>query len=619
MTTLGEAFIEVHADTKPFARELGPKLKTILDVVGTKGKVQARSAGKKITEGLDEGIAKRFPILGTRFKTLGNFIDKLRDRIDKKGGLRDAFEKLSKGNFILTRLFGEFALGVGKAVKVVGRLGKGMFSLLSGIDLVMQGVAGLAIEGFKTLIGVGGDFARVQSTLALGFTKIGTALAAAAAEAIAAAPAVAALVAVIAALGAALAVLFFVLATIIAPFATLVNLLLGLPAVITLVLSVLFPLILALKDLDKVFKALNEKDPKKFAEDLKALPPVMRELVAALKPFKKRWDELVTTIQTAFFGPIFAKLGPAMDQVLRTLMVGGSAVASALGEVIANVLSLLADPKFAVMIQDFMLTLADFIRANAPMLKELIAAFGAAAQAALPIVLELLNKFGGFLLQFAAWIMGAITDGSFEKWLNDGIDALKTIWNLVKALIGLFSALFSKLKGDGKDFLNIITEAINNFTNWVKSPEGQHALENMGKLAKIIAEGLKIALGIVIHIAERISHVVDAINWINNHTGNPLGKVGKIVGGLAGYSGGGVVPRDQVAMVHKGEPILDPANPVAKNRAILSSAGMLDVLEPQATVVNVFIGNEQLDARTDYRIAQSNRRTARALATGPRS
>lgn len=618
MATLGEAFIEVHADTKPFARALGPQLKAILEAIGDKGKKQATVAGKKISEGLDEGIASRFPILKRRFKGLATWIDDLRDRVDKQGGLRQAFERLAKGNFILTRLFGSLALKIGGAAKRVGGLAKGMFNLLQGIELVFQGVIGLTIEGFKAFIGVGGDMARVQSTLALGFTKIGTALAAAAAELVAAAPAVAAMIVVVAALGAALGALFLAATVALAPFAMLLNLFLAAPAILGAILAILGPLIFAFKDLDLVFKALNEKDPKKFAEDLKKLSPVMRELLGILRPFKTRFDQLRDTIQKAFFEPIFKQLGPAIDQLLSTLLVGMSAVASALGEVFAEILKVFRDPEFNGMLTSFMLSLADFLRANAPAIGQLFKALGMMAQAALPVVEKLLDKFGGFIGEFAAWIMGAITDGRFEQWLNDGISALETIWGLVKALINLFWTLFSNLKSGGKDFLKIITDAINKFTDWVKSPEGQHALENMVKLAKLIAEAFKVALDWVISMVNKLSKVIDAIEWINDHTGNPLGFVGKGIAKLAKFSGGGVVPHDQVAMVHKGEPILDPANSTTKNRSILQEAGMLDVLEPQGAVVNVYIGSEQLDTRIDKRIGRSNNINARAILAGPR-
>lgn len=618
MTTLGEAFIEVHADCRPFARELAECLNIALDLVGKKGEKQGREAGRKVSDGLDNGISDKFPILRRRFTTIGGWIDNLRDRIDKQGGLTAAFTRLSKGNFILTRLFGQFSLGVIGAAKAVGRLAKGALTLVHGLDLVIQGVVGLAVEGFKTFIGIGGDLARVQSTLALGFTKIGTALAAAAAELVAAAPAVAAMIVVVAALAAVIGVLFLALMVALAPFAGLINLLLLLPGAILSALVVIGPLILAFKDLGDAFKVLFEKDPKKFAEGLKALPPVMRQIVGILRPFRTRFEQLRDTVQKAFFEPILKRLGPALDQVLSTLLVGFSAIASALGEVVAQVLKLFSDPAFNGMLTEFMLNLADFIRANAGLLASLLNSLMQAASASLPVLLLLIQKFNDFLLAFGNWIMGAITDGRFKSWLDTGIAALTSIWGLVKALILLFAALFGRLQTGGRDFLAILTQAINKFTAWVKSPEGQHSLENMVKLAKLIASAFEVALGFIIQMVNKISWIVDKVNWINNHTGNPLGALGKAAKFLGGFSGGGIVPGDGIAMVHNNEAILDPANSPTRNRGILAEAGMLDLLEPQAPVVNVFIGNEQLDARTDFRIARSNRATATALRTGPR-
>ena len=244
--------------------------------------------------------------------------------------------------------------------------------------------------------------------------------------------------------------------------------------------------------------------------------------------------------------------------------------------------------------------------------------------AALPIVLELLDKFGGFLLKFAEWILGAITDGRFETWLREGISALGVIWNLVKALIGLFTTLFVILNEDGKDFLRTITNAINKFTEWAKSPNGRAALEAMGKAAKLIASALAGALRYVQDILTVVGAIYSMwkkIKQISGGYGQSIGSAaasaGQVVGGM--YAGGGVVPQDQIAFVHKGEPILDPANSVAENRQILADAGMLGVLSPEGgTVVNVYIGTERLDERIDYRVAANNRVQARSLTTGPR-
>lgn len=55
---LGKAFIEVHADTKPFARELGRDLDKIVKASSKDIKVSARKVGTSISEGVSDGVKK---------------------------------------------------------------------------------------------------------------------------------------------------------------------------------------------------------------------------------------------------------------------------------------------------------------------------------------------------------------------------------------------------------------------------------------------------------------------------------------------------------------------------------------------------------------------------------
>jgi len=55
---LGKAFIEVHADTKPFARELASELNKIIRASEKSVKVSSENVGKKINDGIGDGIKK---------------------------------------------------------------------------------------------------------------------------------------------------------------------------------------------------------------------------------------------------------------------------------------------------------------------------------------------------------------------------------------------------------------------------------------------------------------------------------------------------------------------------------------------------------------------------------
>jgi len=624
MTTLGEAWIEVHADTKPFAKELAAKLKMILAEVDKVAKAQAPKIGESIGDGVKKGFGKKEPEVRGIFRKFGNFLSNEGNRWERN--LRETFTKMARGNFILTRVFGQAALAIGGATKRIFAFAKGLFNLGRGAAEVAMGIGQALVVGMQALFGVTGDAARAASTLSAGFARVGAALAAAAAEAVAAAPAIAAVAAAVFITAGAVTILAMILVTVAAPFAALIDLALALPAALTFLIAVIAPLIIAFKDLNEVMGLVFEKDPDRLKKGLAKLSPTMRGLVALLRGFSGEFKGLVDHIQHGFFEPIMHELGPALKALLPVLTGNLARIAADMGAMVASILHLVASRPVVEAMASMMGQIADFLERNSGVLVQVFAALGAAAQAALPIVLELLDKFSGFLTQFATWIMGAITDGSFERWLRTGIASLQSIWNLVKALIGLFATMFAKLNGDGRDFLKIITDAINRFTKWLRSPDGQTALENIGRLAKVAASAFAGALVTVQAILSVMNKIVKAWDWLSRHHLVPALPGSSSAGGwlsnVAGtiqnsFSGGGVVPEDQIAMVHAGEPILDPSNSVARNRSILADAGMLDVLST-ATTVNVYIGSERLTERIDYQIAQNNRGNARALASGPR-
>lgn len=62
---LGKAFIEVHADTKPFARELGREIARIIKVVeNTSARKAGESFGTKLSDGIGDGIRKNRKKIG---------------------------------------------------------------------------------------------------------------------------------------------------------------------------------------------------------------------------------------------------------------------------------------------------------------------------------------------------------------------------------------------------------------------------------------------------------------------------------------------------------------------------------------------------------------------------
>lgn len=616
MTTLGEAFIEVHADTKAFDRELAPKLKAALAAAGAKLEPDAVKLGKKTSVKISEGVDKNNSWLRRSFRKIGVIMAGEGNSWSKM--FKGPFERMAKGNFILTRMFGQTAVAVGGATVRLARFAAASTKLAASVAVLGAEVLELSLVGIKMLAGFGGDATKSVSAVANAFVQVGVSAAALIPQIIGMAINIAALAAAVVLLEIALGALVAILTVALAPFATLVGFLVLIPSLVTGAVVTILPLVIALHGVSDAMAALAEKDPKKFAEKLKALPPVMQQLVRTIKPVMPLLKALRDSVQTAFLGPILTQLGPFLKAVLPTLSVGFTAIAQALGNIVLNIMRVVSSREALDGMAFIMGQVAQFLDTNAAVIGQLIAAFGRTAVAMLPTLLQLFTTFSGFMSDFAKWIEGAITDGRFQKWLDTAIASAKSIWNLILALINLLKEMFSQTDEGGRKFLDKVTAAINKFTEWLKSPQGRKALENAVGLANAFATAFGFALSSLRMSLEVVNKIVDAIKWIRN---NPIGKFVShgVQDLIPGFSGGGVVPRDEVAMVHRGEPILDPANSVARNRAILADAGMLDVLSQQGnTVVNVFLGTERLEARIDYRIAKSNQVMARTLSTGPR-
>lgn len=90
---------------------------------------------------------------------------------------------------------------------------------------------------------------------------------------------------------------------------------------------------------------------------------------------------------------------------------------------------------------------------------------------------------------------------------------------------------------------------------------------------------------------------------------------------IPGYADGGIIDKQQVAVVGEGNrrevvlPLTDPR----RTRELAQQSGLMNVLGGDgASMVIVYIGNEQLDSRM-YRVANRNSKDqARLMTQGPR-
>jgi hypothetical protein len=166
---LGKAFIEVHADTKPFARELASELDKIIRASEKTVRVSARNVGKTVTDGIGDGVKKNSNQLGktiTKAVTSGfgsdlgrkfteGIINSLDDGLsglpaEVKVALGAALVAISP--FIGAAVSGLVSAAVGAAFAGLGVLIASQFEIVQGQWTALLG----ELRGFFT--GIGGVF-----------------------------------------------------------------------------------------------------------------------------------------------------------------------------------------------------------------------------------------------------------------------------------------------------------------------------------------------------------------------------------------------------------------------------------------------------------------------------
>lgn len=158
---LGKAFIEVHADTRPFARELGRELDKIVKAADKEVKMSARKVGETISKETGEGVKK----------------DSKRLRRDIESGLgglaESAFGRFTKG---IIDTIDDGISGLPDEIKIV------LGAALIAVAPIILGFAAALVSSITAAIGIGlagglaallgSQFVEVQDQFQIFLTRI---------------------------------------------------------------------------------------------------------------------------------------------------------------------------------------------------------------------------------------------------------------------------------------------------------------------------------------------------------------------------------------------------------------------------------------------------------------
>lgn len=439
----GEAFIDVHANTDPYERELERGIRTssddaekILDLVGEDwGDTLADSMSTELGKhGKDYGKAVEDAVKRTTIKLDGKFT------IDRHGRIHDA-----AGRFVSN--FGD------EIEKEFARLG--------------------APGGPLNRIGEG-----VADAVGAGFNISGRS------------PLIALLIPVIGAIAGAIGALIQVINLAIGLLAALPALL----ASIGLQVGVLF---IAFQGLgEEISQAFAAKNAKELEAALFGLSPPVKAFIRDLLPLKQFFEDIKLVVQTSFFSALGTPIGELLAIFRNPLVRGFADIAFALGSFFNDLAAFFGSPTFVTFVRQVIpLTLQWIERFGDPFIR-LLSVLTAAATAAMPLLAQFGLALAHAFDRVAEVIRGQLIGGNFQDWIKSMGKTLDSFMQLLaEAVIFTVTFLSALDNAGGRALIDKLAEFLSRLTFFLASPVGQKAMEGM---INALIKAIEITGGLII-------------------------------------------------------------------------------------------------------------------------
>ena len=439
MASIGDVYIDVHANNAPFDREIGSNLERSADAAEGNLNRTGKDFGDKIADSMTEELGRHGKDFGRAIEdsTRGTTV-RVRSDIDYHN-VRD-----SRGRFA-KRITDEIADALTDAAGP-----RGPFARVGGVitDAI---AAGFNVSGKSPLLPflvplVGAIIGLVTAAL----QAIGV-------------------------LGAALA---------------------ALPALLTAIGLQAGTLVMAFSGVGTaISKAFASEDPEELEAALANLTPAAQAFVRSLLPIRDIFQDIQRMVQERFFiafGDSLANAARALAPILRG---GFGTLATSMGNLFRQLADFFGSPTFVEFVRNVFPATARFLAQLGPGLVTFLTGLIDIANAALPFLTSMGTIITNTLAQIGLNLTDIANDPAFNQWLKDMGVTLGSVVELLFTASNFIAAFLGALNAAGGD--DVIMELANAFAQlaaFLASPVG---VEGMKALVNISIIGIQVFFGLV--------------------------------------------------------------------------------------------------------------------------
>lgn len=485
IATLGRAFIEVHADTSPFARQVRQAMRRLAqdmrEDTDRAGNLIGQRLGLRARQGFTQSFGRRplnVPIRTDLSAASVVATEAAVARVTRNRTINIRFNRrtLLRNIGLIVTAIGQFALAL---VRILGDL----FSFGRQIGLIFG-------EAFRNLSGALGG----STKAAVG---LGAALAQLAAASAALAVVILALAGVFGILVAAASALFQALLLI----ATLIPGL-GAAALITIP-----PMILIFTNLGDAIKA-TAGSAEEFDAAVSGLGDNTFHVLSMLREMVQFFIRLREELQEDFFDPINETLQSFEATLGPTFAAGFSRVATAAGEIAASFIELFDHPQAERFFTDLFELAEIGIGSIGRAIVEFIESLGVLIDETFPELNRAAVGIGDVIRGWARSIEDFATDPNLRDTLREWEESFEVITELLGTAVDLAVTLMDEFRDDGIPVLESINGLMEDFIEFLESDAGEEFFDGM----RVSAEGVVVAVGGIFSILAAMLQLIGAID-----------------------------------------------------------------------------------------------------------
>lgn len=288
----------------------------------------------------------------------------------------------------------------------------------------------------------------------------------------------------------------------------------------------------------------------KFAEAMAKLSPNARAFVSEVLGLKDAWDSLKRNVQDELFAGLAEEVRPLAQQWFPILEDGMKGVARGLNGIVKETVAYLKTSEAQANVRNIFNNTATAVGNLRGFVRDLLAAFLDIASVGSDFLPDMASGAANAAARFREFVAAAKESGRLREWMQSAMDAASQLWQLIKNLGSIIATVFTSLDQSGGGALNTLTELTGKVAEFLKSAEGQEALQALGSVlrsiggayGKVFLSFLDVAADLLVSLEPLITAFADAAGTYLAVALQTLGVVLKPIADLLGFLGPALGP-----------------------------------------------------------------------------